>query len=304
MMITVAICTWNRAKLLSQTLGSMRKLKLPHEIQWELLIVNNNCTDDTEEVIASHFGHLPVRSIFEACPGQSSARNAAVREARGDYIIWTDDDVLVDENWIQSYVEAFGRRPDAAVFGGPISPWFEGTPPAWLLRVYAKVAGAYAARDLGNEPCPLSSDCLPFGANFAVRMEEQRSRLYNTSLGLRPGSNLRGEETTVINSILEAGVTGWWVPGSRVKHWIPKSRQNIKYLRNFFIGQGQALAILDAHDTATARPGRPLWRTAFISELKYQMHKIFSKPETWIDHLIYASLMWGKLGLRSWGLSR
>lgn len=301
MEITVAICTWNRAKLLSQTLESMRKMMAPHEIGWELLIVNNNCTDNTEEVIATHSGHLPIRTIFEARPGQSSARNAAVREAIGDYIIWTDDDVLVDRHWIQSYIDAFRRRPDAAVFGGPISPLFEGTPPGWLLRVWAKITGAYAVRDPGDKPSPLSSDVLPFGANFAVRMQDQRRHLYDTALGLRPGLNLRGEETTVINGILNSGGTGWWVPEAKVSHWIPRSRQSVKYLRNFFIGQGQALAMLNANDAATSPPGRPrLWRMAFISEIKYQMHRLFSKPEKWIDYLIYASLEWGKLGLRSW----
>jgi glucosyl-dolichyl phosphate glucuronosyltransferase len=305
MEITVAICTWNRAKLLSQALESMSRMVAPNEIQWELLIVNNNCTDNTGEVIASHSRHLPIRTVFEAQPGQSAARNTAVREAKGDYIIWTDDDVLVDRRWIQSYIDAFGRRPEAAVFGGPISPLFEGTPPGWLLRAWAKITGAYAVRDPGDEPSRLNSDILPFGANFAIRMQDQRRHLYDTALGLRPGMNLRGEEVEVMSSILDAGGTGWWVPEAKVSHWIPKSRQSVKYLRNFFIGQGQALAMNEADDTATSSPGRPrLWRIALISEIKYRIHRLFSKPETWIDHLIYASLMWGKLGLRNWVFSR
>src|SRR4051794_35896246 len=103
MNVTVAICTWNRAGLLDQTLSEMGRLRIPSGLEWELIVVNNNCTDPTDEVIARHTGRLPIRRVSEPRPGQSNARNAAVRVARGDYIVWTDDDVLVDPLWLAAY---------------------------------------------------------------------------------------------------------------------------------------------------------------------------------------------------------
>ena len=118
--------------------------------QWELLVVNNNCTDGTDEVIRTFQDRLPVRRVFEPRPGLSHARNRAIAEATGDYILWTDDDVTVCRDWLVVYTDAFRRWPDAAVFGGPIQPWFDGTPPAWLRQVYPTIAGVYAARDSWN----------------------------------------------------------------------------------------------------------------------------------------------------------
>ena len=75
--ITVAICTWNRAQLLDQTLTEMRKLRIPPGIEWELLVVNNNCTDDTDGVLDRHEGRLPIRRLFE-----TQARPFARKELR------------------------------------------------------------------------------------------------------------------------------------------------------------------------------------------------------------------------------
>ena len=51
--LTVAICTWNRCHLLQQTLEEMTKMTVPTGVDWELVVVNNNCSDATDEVIAS-----------------------------------------------------------------------------------------------------------------------------------------------------------------------------------------------------------------------------------------------------------
>ena len=78
MIVTVAICTWNRAKLLDRTLTQMHQLRIPADVEWELLIVNNNCTDETDPIIARHETALPIRRLFEPNPGLSNARNCAV----------------------------------------------------------------------------------------------------------------------------------------------------------------------------------------------------------------------------------
>src|SRR4051812_23825906 len=95
MRFSIAICTWNRARLLGQTLESMRALQVPAGVHWEFLVAKTRCTDETDEVIRRHAGHLPVRRLFEPKQGHSNARNCAVDAADGDLLIWTDDDVLV-----------------------------------------------------------------------------------------------------------------------------------------------------------------------------------------------------------------
>src|SRR5262249_32698178 len=129
--VTVAICTWNRAHLLDRGLSRFCELRVPDGLTWELLVVDNNCTDDTAAVVDKDADRLPVRRIVEPKQGLSNARNCAIRHATGALLIFTDDDVLVDELWLDAYVTAAARWPNAAYFGGVIIPKYEDEPPAW-----------------------------------------------------------------------------------------------------------------------------------------------------------------------------
>jgi glucosyl-dolichyl phosphate glucuronosyltransferase len=299
MRITVAICTWNRCQLLRQTLEQLTRLVVPEGVTWELLVVNNNSTDATDQVISAYAGRLPLRRVFEPRPGVSHARNTAVREADGDYMVCTDDDVVVDPHWLAAYVEAFQRWPDAGIFGGPIDPWFEGTPPQWLEAAFACIAGAYAMLDLGPEVVPLDHDTYPFGANMAFRSDVLASASYDPALGPRPGSAVRGEEMLLIRSLLAAGEQGWWVPAARVQHFIPRDRQTLQYLRQYYLGGGQLLAYLEEGQPNGAPRflGRPLWlwRQAVTYEARFQVLRFLARPEVWMEDLKLASLSWGQL---------
>ena len=120
--VTVAICTWNRSRLLQQTLERMTHLVVPPGLWWELLVINNNSTDDTDQVVASFEQRLPLRLAFEPVPGLSHARNAVLRLAAGSYILWTDDDVLVSEGWLAAFVEAVRAHPSASSVRRPDRP--------------------------------------------------------------------------------------------------------------------------------------------------------------------------------------
>ena len=100
----------------------------------EVVVVNNNCEDHTDEVIRAFVDRLPIRREFEPERGHSRARNRGVDTAKGDYIVWTDDDVVVDPGWLAAYSRAFRRWPEAALFGGPIIPKFEPPSPKWLAQ--------------------------------------------------------------------------------------------------------------------------------------------------------------------------
>jgi glucosyl-dolichyl phosphate glucuronosyltransferase len=295
--LTVAICTWNRCSSLEQTLRAFTALTAPAEATWELLIVNNNCTDRTDEVIAAFEGCLPVRRVFEKQPGLSHARNRAVAEAAGTYIIWVDDDVTVSRGWLSAYADAFRRWPDAALFGGPIHPWFDGDPPDWLRRIYPKIANVYAARDFGPKPIPFTQHVIPWGANYVIRAREQKTYPYNPDLGYRPGRLVGWEETEVIRALLSAGAAGRWVPDAGVKHRIPATRQTTKYLRQHFYNRG--IYYGGRWDQVDRRLvfGRPrwLWKRVVEGEMKYRWHRLLSAPEVWVDDLILSSESWGLL---------
>ena len=116
MRVSVVICTWNRCELLRSTLESLRSLAIPSAQQWEVLVVNNNSPDATDEVIMAYQGLLPLHRLFESEVGLSKARNAAARTVTGELVLFTDDDVMIDPNWLTAYLEAIERWPDAGYF--------------------------------------------------------------------------------------------------------------------------------------------------------------------------------------------
>jgi glycosyltransferase involved in cell wall biosynthesis len=132
--VTVAICTFNRAESLRRTLDSLAVMRVARDLAWELIVVNNNSTDHTDAVIAEYRHRLPMRREFEPRPGLSNARNRAIAAARGEYIVWTDDDVVAGAGWLAAYAEAFRRWPDAVVFGGRIKPRYEPPVARWVAE--------------------------------------------------------------------------------------------------------------------------------------------------------------------------
>ncbi|MEA2763275.1 MAG: succinoglycan biosynthesis protein ExoM [Gemmatimonadaceae bacterium] len=296
--ISVVICTWNRSSVLRQTLEQMTLLDVPAEIQWELIVVNNNCSDDTDSVLASFEGRLPLLRLFEPTPGKSHAANLAVREAKGEYMVWTDDDVLVDPNWLKGYLAAFAKWPDATLFAGAIDPWFEGRPPLWLEQVFPHVANAYAALDHGPIGFAMTRDTYPYGANMALKRAAHLREPYDTRLGPRPNSGIRGEEMVLARRLLSSGDTGRWVPEARVRHFIPIERQTLTYLRQYFFGSGEVLGIMGKRDPEEHLAlGRPLWlwKEALLSEIHYRAGRIFRSPDKWIVAFKNANVARGRL---------
>lgn len=296
--LTVAICTWNRAELLSQTLGELARA-IPPDCSWEVVVVNNKCTDSTDKVISHFQDSLPLRRVYEGEAGLSNARNAALDNARGEYIAWTDDDVLVSRNWLAAYCTAFTNWPQAAIFGGPIFPWFDGQPPNWLASVIEQVGSAYAVRDLGNEPIALElPGTLPYGANYVVRAREQRMHRYDAALGRKGKGGALGEETAVLTAIMKKGGIGRWIPEATVRHFIPRDRQNLRYLRAYYALCGYTQALAEPRQ-GTALLGRPLWtwRGALQAEIQYRLMRLTGNPNKWIEPLTRASVMRGALRL-------
>jgi glycosyltransferase involved in cell wall biosynthesis len=306
MFITVAICTLNRGESLRRTLASLVAMRRSDDLDWEIVVVNNNCTDHTDAVIGAFLDQLPIRREYEEQRGLSCARNRAIDAADGDYIVWTDDDVEVDAGWLAAYTEAFSRWPEATVFSGKIVETYATPVPDWIVG-NSSFSG-FAARDFGDEPLPLSipERRLPFGANFAVRSIEQRTFRYNPDLGPGSTTGLLGDEVDVIERILRTGATGRWVPASKVTHYIGHERQTIDYIVCFYatIGESEAFRFPDSVNDLHIWFGAPrwLWRRLFEEWSRYRIHRLVSPASVWLPHLQSSALIWGKI--RHWRKNR
>jgi glucosyl-dolichyl phosphate glucuronosyltransferase len=286
----VAICTLNRAESLRRTLESLAGMRIPGDLDWELVVVDNGSTDHTAEIVKSFADRLPLRREFEAQRGLSRARNRAIDVAKGDYFLWTDDDVVVGTGWLANYAEAFQRWPEAAVFGGPIIPRYEPPIAGWISECEPLIGGAFAIRNFGDQPLRLNvaEGVEPYGANFAVRGAEQRAFRYNPDLGVRPGSRRIGEETDVIKRILDSGAIGYWVPNARVEHCISRERQTVAYIFRHCVAAGETKAFLvGTNQAATLWFGAPrwLWRRLISEWVRYRVHRLISPAAVWVKHL-------------------
>src|SRR5580704_12017464 len=133
MRMSVIICTWNRAELLYHTLNSLAKSALPNDTEWELIIVDNNSTDETAGVCQEFLRQNPqrYRYMVEKRQGKSFALNTGIDNARGRILSFTDDDVIVDPAWLAETVRMFDSSPCIGV-GGRIVPLWNSKKPAWL----------------------------------------------------------------------------------------------------------------------------------------------------------------------------
>jgi GT2 family glycosyltransferase len=290
----VVICTWNRAKLLDHTLSQMYHLHIPPGVEWELLVVNNNCTDDTDATVQRHASHLPIRLLHESRPGKSFAANLALEHARGDLLVWTDDDVLVDENWLSAYVRAARDWPDVSFFAGAIRPWFERQPPGWIHRHMSKLNGVYVCADYGPQARPWTPNTPVYGANMAFRMEVARSFPLNPMFGRIKGELIGGDDTELVQRVVQAGHKGMCLPEAWVQHYVPAHRLNSPYVWKWFRGAGRNLVRQGAVKPCSTVGGVPRWALRqFAIEYATALACAPFKGTRWFRAFTEAGRLWG-----------
>lgn len=299
MFVTVAICTWNRAELLKRCLHRFADLRVPPGVDWELLVINNNCTDHTDQVIAECRAAVPLVRVWEPQPGKSFALNTAIGKARGELILWTDDDVLVDPAWLERYVDAARQYPEIDFFGGAIKPVFESPPPRWIETAWRWISGAYAEIDLGDEVVPLDRKVHAFGANFAIRTDVQRRYAYDTRLGRVGANEIRCEESDLQWRMLENGLQGMWVPQANVEHMIPADRLTHDYVRGWQIGIGESIGIMK-NEGFRSRPDWA-WRVVLLhtrlnaARIRYLVSRHVLSSGNWGKYYARVGFLQGRL---------
>ena len=235
---TVALCTHNHAHRLKRTLRDLESV-IPPRKPWELLVVDNGCTDETPELLRAAqwpSGWPEVRIIREDHLGLSHARNRAVAEARGEYILFFDDDETPDPQWLVAHeaaMEAFA--PDAA--GGRIEVLFEGNRPAWLAD---ELLGFLGKLDHGPATWLTLSSTPFYGGNFAVRrrlLDEVGG--FDTQLGRKGSANNGGEDTEFYRRLLDAGRRIRWVPEAAIQHRIEAGKLKRGYFLDLHFRQGR-----------------------------------------------------------------
>jgi glycosyltransferase involved in cell wall biosynthesis len=256
-LFTVALCTHNHADRLVRTLRDLEGLRMPRS-GWELLVIDNGCTDGTSALLAGHAwpAGWTVRVEREDKLGLSNARNRAAREARGEYIIFIDDDETPDPDWLCAYERLVdSRRPDA--FGSRIRVLFEDERPRWLQD---ELLGFLGQVDRYDETARLTDpDTYFFGGNFGCRTALVVAvGGFDPQLGRQGRVNIGGEEIDFYRRLLAGGHAVWWTPEAVIHHRIQAGKLSRRYFLDLHFRQGWTDALRD-RGTRSRRPPTYLW---------------------------------------------
>jgi glycosyltransferase involved in cell wall biosynthesis len=242
--ITFAICTYNRADYLDDTLLSLRNSEAPAR-PVELLVINNNSTDHTKSVVKAHkkkeTDRLSIRLALEENQGLSHARNRGIKEADAPIIIFVDDDIRADEHYINAWLTFFDSHPNTKAAGGKIHVQFDDPRPKWMSSYLLPLLGHH---DHGDSIKPYKTNDYPFGGNMAFKKEVfDEIGQFNTELG-RIGSDLKAsEEKELFQRYRSRYENIFYVPDAKLHHRVNSARLTKEYIRRQAVGLGQSLAL-------------------------------------------------------------
>jgi glucosyl-dolichyl phosphate glucuronosyltransferase len=239
-MTTIILCTYNRCQSLAKALESVTALRLPESDQWEVLVVDNNSSDHTREVVEDFRCRYPgrIRHIFEPRQGKSYALNTGIQDASGDVLAFMDDDVTVEPTWLQNLTAPL-RDSEWAGAGGRIIPQWDSPPPPWLPLDSRYRSAPLALFDLGLGAGPLIEP--PFGTNMAFkRVMFEKYGWFRTDLGPNPDNLIRGEDTEFGSRLLAAGERLRYEPTAVVYHPVSAYRFRKEYYLAWWFDKARA----------------------------------------------------------------
>lgn len=297
MLVSVIICTYNRSELLLSTIHSLLNQSFPHD-QYEIIIVDNNSTDGTRKIVDEIMltSCVTVRYIFEAQQGLSFARNRGICEAKGDFVVFVDDDIEAELLWLENIIDSFSDDQIVAA-GGPLRPLWLSSRPEWLTDSwldYLSVSEFEKASSTGF----FSDPDAPWGANMAFRRSVfVEVGYFATSLGRQETNLLSGEEYELFCRIYANGFKIAFAKGAVVKHKILPVRlqKNWFYRRSFW--QGYTNALIDScFDKRNMELNKAL-NALIDSENSYKLEFDCKMANRYLKGYVYKSYLLGKLNL-------
>lgn len=242
--ITVAIPTYNGEARLPRVLDALRSQQHTDSFSWEVVVIDNNSTDNTAQVVRTYQqtwpSTYPLSYAIESQQGLAFARQRAVQVANGDLVAFVDDDNLPAADWLQQVYDFAQRHPHAGAFSGQIHGEFETSPPAG----FEAIAPYLAIREHGEVPFRFHPERLqlPPGAGLVVRKQAWCESV-PPSLKLigRVGKQyLAGEDYEALLYLHHQGWEIWYNPAMHLAHLVPQYRLERDYLLPLAYGIGLA----------------------------------------------------------------
>ncbi len=244
--VSLIVPTYNRANYLLKSIPSFLDQTLPASM-YEILVIDNNSSDNTKEVTNSLLDSAECswRYIFEQRQGLHYARNRGILEARGDIVVFGDDDIIADKIWLDSILHEFDNNKQAGIVGGKVIPLWDKPPPEWIYDYGTdKIHGVFAYLDHGHERLVLQNGHVN-GCNFAIRKD------IAIQIGGSPPDtfpkhlkHLSGRgESAMIENVKKLDYQIVYLPDAIVYHCADSSRATLEY----FVDRYERWAVEDVN---------------------------------------------------------
>lgn len=244
--ISIILCTYNRCESLEEALRSI--LKNQGTCNYEIIAVDNNSTDHTRKLVENYRERFSdrMRYCFEPKQGINFARNRGLQEARGDIVVYTDDDVVVSDNWISSISTFFAEYPDADAVGGKILPVYPEKSPAWVKKYQNLLKGPILAHDCGEATMVYNQKTMHHfvGANMAFRKKVfAETGGFRTDVGV--GTGTMGAETEFFSRLMKHHKKVYYCGKIFLWHPVTRDRMTLGYITRWNIRLGRYRFLVD-----------------------------------------------------------
>ena len=239
--ISIITCTFNRSESIKDTLNSVLVQKNCKEFNYEVIVVDNNSTDNTKKVIEEYIpafnGRL--RYIFEPRQGKSYALNTGISNSKYEIIAIIDDDETAHSEWLYNLHKTFVDY-NADMVGGKILFNWDQKKPGWIPQEALSVLGFL---DYGKEPFRIiSKEHVIFGGNLAFVKACRNGHLFQEKLGIKKGNSFiaGGEDIHFFLESLSMNHTIIYQPSAVIYHKVFKERATKAYFRKWYYRYAQA----------------------------------------------------------------
>ncbi|UZE94366.1 glycosyltransferase [Alkalimarinus alittae] len=295
--ISVILATFNRDAILQKTLDSFTGINIAH-LKWEIIVVDNGVRQQTEQLVNAYQSTLPITYLSEKAPGKNSALNKALPLAQGGILVFTDDDIIAQPNWLTELYNGINRNPDFDMFGGTIKPSYPN------ISVDSRInLSHHSIRDalVITNPEFKEGAIRPgqiWGPNMAIRRKIiDAGFTFNPNIGPNGSDYVMGSETEFLLRAHKAGYKSAFLPAAVVFHQIRENQLCLDWLagRAFRHGKGDAAKSSIPDCKSWFGAPRYLYKKALIHKLLMLSDRIRHKHHAFFSHFIRYNFIKGQI---------
>ena len=287
--VSICIATYRRPRGLARLLDSLERLKLPPELVVETIVVDNDADGSASSIAQSRSESLhPFLYCIEPRQNIAHARNRALSEARGEWMMFIDDDEAADEAWISEYLALVDREECDGAFG-PVLAELEELATPWL-----DIETFYTRRSYSTGTPVGLADLYTSNALLHRRLFDDRG--FDPSFGLTGGS-----DSEFFQRMQIYGAHFLWCDEARVVEFIPPERHRLGWLSQRAFRGGCVATRLEHTAGSMSRGYRAARAIAFSGALVLlaplaALRGRRGLAQVWLRICIQAGHLWSLLG--------